>query len=99
MAPTTVVKNVATTVKNVTAQKVWPIVEDLIRVANAANIPVCGGAFGALTYLIDAFNEAQDNKSAYAQLETTLQGYTKTLNDFISVLPTADLSHSNRRDA
>ncbi|KAG8893428.1 hypothetical protein FRB99_001946 [Tulasnella sp. 403] len=95
----TTVENVARTVKVTAARKVWPILEDLIRVADAANIPVCGGAFGVLTYLIDAFNEVEDNKDAYAQLEVILESYTKTLNDFVSVLPTSYLSSSTKRDA
>ncbi|KAG8892671.1 hypothetical protein FRB99_002545, partial [Tulasnella sp. 403] len=98
MAPTTV-RHIATTVKDTATQKVWPILEDLVRVADAANLPVCGGVFAALTYLIDSFDEVQDNKDAYTQLNTTLESYTKTLNDFVSVLPVADLLHSNKRDA
>ncbi|KAG8896005.1 hypothetical protein FRB99_000224 [Tulasnella sp. 403] len=95
----TAVEHVARTVKITATQKVWPVLEDLIRVADAANIPVCGGAFGALTYLIDAFNEVQDNKDAYAQLEAILENYTKTLNDFILVLPASYLSSSTKHDA
>ncbi|KAG8900778.1 hypothetical protein FRB99_005768 [Tulasnella sp. 403] len=91
--------NVAATMKHVATLRVWPILEDLIRIADAADIPICGGVLGVMTYLIDLFNEAQDNKDAHAQLKSTLESYMKTLNDFVSVFPPAYLSHSKAQDA
>ncbi|KAG8902513.1 hypothetical protein FRB99_004387 [Tulasnella sp. 403] len=99
MAPYTTVKKVTVTAKNAATHKIWPVLEDFIRVADAANIPVCGGAFGVLTYLIDSFNEVKDNKDAYARLRVALGSSVKDLSDFVSVLPTAYLSCSNERHA
>ncbi|KAG8904168.1 hypothetical protein FRB99_002149 [Tulasnella sp. 403] len=98
MAPTTV-KEITATMKNAATNKVWPVLEDLIRIADAADIPVCGGVFGALTFLIDSFDEVKDNKAAYGQLETTLARSVKDLKDFVSVLPATYLSDSSERHA
>ncbi|KAG8896004.1 hypothetical protein FRB99_000223, partial [Tulasnella sp. 403] len=97
--PPVAMKSATATMKNTATQKVWPVLEDLIRITGAAGIPMCSAAFRVLSYLIDAFDEVQDNKDTYAQLQTSLGSYTKTLNDFVSVLPTAYLSRSNKRDA
>ncbi|KAG8898108.1 hypothetical protein FRB99_007667, partial [Tulasnella sp. 403] len=77
----------------------WPVLEELIRIAEAADIPLCGGSFGVVTYLIDTFNAVQDNKETYAELQQSLENYTKTLKDFVSVLPATYLSRSSERHA
>ncbi|KAG8896538.1 hypothetical protein FRB99_008851 [Tulasnella sp. 403] len=50
------------------AKLVWTSLEELIKLAHAAQIPVCGGAIGVARELIDIFNAVGDNQKACMDL-------------------------------
>ncbi|KAG8893267.1 hypothetical protein FRB99_002094 [Tulasnella sp. 403] len=58
--------NLTRFIKRTKAQvaKRWPALEKLIRLADAANIPICGGVFGVATQVIDIINVSERRLSA-----------------------------------
>ncbi|KAG8903165.1 hypothetical protein FRB99_003666 [Tulasnella sp. 403] len=71
--------------------------DELIRMTDDADVPFFKAELGGVGYLIGAFKGVQDNKYAYAQLQAALESYTRTVSDFVSVLPTENLAHSDER--
>ncbi|KAG8900723.1 hypothetical protein FRB99_005796 [Tulasnella sp. 403] len=75
------------------------VLQELVQLAQAAQIPLCGGALTIASKLLSTCQRVSDNQAAYEQLASVLGRYAKTLTDFISVLEPGYLSNSPDRHA
>ncbi|KAG8905815.1 hypothetical protein FRB99_008180 [Tulasnella sp. 403] len=82
-----------------TTKVVWASLEKLIVLANAAQIPLCGGAFGVAKELIDMFNSADDNRKACHDLLRLTAQYGETVWQFVQALSPDYIKDSTDRQA
>ncbi|KAG8901105.1 hypothetical protein FRB99_005561 [Tulasnella sp. 403] len=77
----------------------WVSFEKLINLATAAQIPVCGGAFGIAKELISMFNDVSDSQTMCRGLLKLTARYSETIWEFVNALSAEYVKESQERQA